>query len=138
MKNNQIYLSIRIFFFLLIAATLTIQTGIFKGGTRFLLSFLYFTIQSNFFVVLYLGISIVKTRTSKTFFARPAWIHGGVTMYIAVTGLIYNILLSSAYNPTGFAWVMNIVLHTISPLFFVVDWILTQDRRTYRLRDFLF
>ncbi|AGZ45690.1 Pr6Pr family membrane protein [Actinoplanes friuliensis] len=99
----------------------------------------YFTIQSN---VAY-GIFAVWSLSGRT--TPPAW-KGAVTLYVAITGLVYHLVLD---NPaSGFAAgpveralpeaIGNQLLHTVVPLLAVLDWILFDERGRFRWRYALY
>lgn len=85
--------------------------------------FSFFTIQSNILVALLLlvvGICNIKGITRNI-----ASLRGALTLYIAMTGIIYFLLLSGneAALQTTIPWV-NAVLHYIIPVVAILDWIL--------------
>ncbi|MDC7232361.1 MAG: Pr6Pr family membrane protein [Spirochaetales bacterium] len=88
---------------------------------------LYFTVQSNLMVCLFLGMEVSGRRVSR----RPA-VQGGVLMYIIITGLVYNILLASTWSPRGLNLLITTINHTITPLLFLLDWLLSQDFGSYK------
>ena len=57
-------------------------------------------------------------------------LRGAATLYMAITGLVYSLLLSNADVQTPIPWV-NAVLHYVFPLFMVIDWLL--DRMVFPL-----
>jgi hypothetical protein len=80
--------------------------------------FSFFTIQSNLLLV-------------------PIWLLGGgdrlragLTLYLSVTGVVYALLLSGleASLHTQVPWV-NVVLHQLTPVAAVLDWILVPPSR---------
>ena len=57
---------------------------------------------------------------------------GAFTLYITTTFIFFAILLAPFYQPTGFAAFTNIVLHYLTPIAFIVDWILTETKTKYK------
>lgn len=51
----------------------------------------------------------------------PGSLHGAVTLYITITGGIYNTLLNSG---PGAYDAHNVVLHVVTPLLVLADWLL--------------
>lgn len=90
----------------------------------------YFTIQSNILlaaVFTLLGALGVAGR------AAPAWAEtarAACVTYIVLVGLVYAVLLAplGAAGGVPVAWA-NIVLHVVTPLFAVLDWVLAPERR---------
>ncbi len=86
----------------------------------------YFTILSNIGAVVVLG----------SLALRPALVgsepfvilRGAVTVYMAITGIVYNVLLAPAAADvsTQLAWV-NSIVHVIGPVVVVVDWFVDRS-----------
>lgn len=80
--------------------------------------FSYFTIQSNVIAIVVLaGGALADPRG-----ARWAYVRGAATLYIMITGLVYNTLLVSA--AVGVAPWINDVIHRIVPALMLLDWII--------------
>lgn len=91
----------------------------------------YFTIQSNIIVAVVLVIGAARPRAS-----LPAWwddLRGAAALYIAVTGIVYALLLSklAAELGTTAPWV-DWVLHDLTPIAGVVDWLLIRPEGRVR------
>jgi hypothetical protein len=85
--------------------------------------FSFFTIDSNILaLVVLLGLEFPES-TAPGWLARR--IRGGVTLYMAMTGIIYAVLLApiAADVSTQLDWV-NAVLHIVGPTVVVADWLL--------------
>jgi hypothetical protein len=96
----------------------------------------YFTIQSNVAYGIFAGWAALRDRVA------PAVLKGAVTLYVAITGLVYHLVLT---NPaSGFSVgpiertpveaVGNQLLHTVVPLLAVLDWLIFDQRRRFRWR----
>jgi uncharacterized membrane protein len=96
----------------------------------------YFTIQSNVAYGAFAGWAALRDRVA------PAVLKGAVTLYVAITGLVYHLVLT---NPaSGFSVgpvertpveaVGNQLLHTVVPLLAVLDWLIFDQRRRFRWR----
>jgi hypothetical protein len=97
----------------------------------------YFTIQSS---LLYGGYAAWTARRGDPHTAAP--VKGAVTLYVAITGLVYHLILT---NPaSGFAVqdvhrvlvdaIGNQLLHTVVPLLAVLDWLIFDTRGRFRVR----
>ena len=53
---------------------------------------------------------------------------GCATTYMILTGAIYNVLLAGQAGGVALAWA-NSVVHSVLPLYAVLDWTLFNDRR---------
>ncbi len=80
--------------------------------------FSYFTILTNLIVAVYF--------TSQTFniFSKikKSGILTAITIYILIVGSIYQLLLRSAWDPTGLQRITDELLHTIIPLLVLIYW----------------
>ncbi|MFD5080300.1 Pr6Pr family membrane protein [Streptomyces sp. NPDC058371] len=92
----------------------------------------YFTIQTNVLVAVVFAWSAWRAWTARR--PLPPLLTGGVLLYIVITGLIYHLILANASSPfsmtggtdapTGWEAVANQLLHTVTPIAAVVDWLL--------------
>jgi hypothetical protein len=48
---------------------------------------------------------------------------------IAVTGIVYHLVLAGTDDLSGWAWVANLLIHTVTPLLGVLGWLLCGPRR---------
>lgn len=90
--------------------------------------FSYFTIESNLFALAALVAGAVWALTRKT--REPEWIavlFAAATTFMAITGIVYNLLLRGLALATT-PWA-NEVLHLIGPVFLVVDLLFAPPRR---------
>ncbi|MFI6644377.1 Pr6Pr family membrane protein [Streptomyces sp. NPDC050504] len=92
----------------------------------------YFTIQSNILVALVLGASAHRAWTGRP--PLSPRLTGGTLLFILITGLVYHLVLDNAAS--GFsmtddpdapvnAWrtVSNQLLHTVTPIAVLLDWL---------------
>jgi hypothetical protein len=88
--------------------------------------FSYFTILSNVGAMLVLGSLAVRPRLVD----RESFeiVRGAVTVYMTITGIVYNVLLAPAAADvsTQLAWV-NSIVHVIAPVVVVVDWFVDRS-----------
>ncbi|MFB6721460.1 Pr6Pr family membrane protein [Kribbella sp. NPDC056345] len=93
---------------------------------RVLNVFAFFTIQSN----ILLGATVLLDRRSTLF--RTLRLNG--VLCIAVTGIVYHLVLAGLDELTGWAAVANFLLHTATPLLGVLGWALFGPRGRTDLR----
>ena len=88
----------------------------------------FFTMQSNiiFYVVMAITAVVVLTGRKQSTILQQA--RGCATTYMILTGAIYNVLLAGQEGGVALAWA-NSVVHTVLPLYALLDWILFNDRR---------
>ena len=100
----------------------------------------FFTIQSNVAYGVFAAWAAFHGR------ATPPALKGAVTLYVAITGLVYHLVLT---NPaSGFAVdpvqrdlpeaIGNQLLHTVVPLLAFLDWLLFDERGRFRWRYALY
>ncbi|HEY4327745.1 MAG TPA: Pr6Pr family membrane protein [Mucilaginibacter sp.] len=96
------------------------QTSVFEAIINF---FSYFTIENNFLVAACSIVVLLAPASSwGRFFSRPTTL-SAITVYIFIVGLVYNLVLRSIWNPTGFPRVVDELLHVVVPLLFLFYWI---------------
>ncbi|MFF2567846.1 Pr6Pr family membrane protein [Streptomyces sp. NPDC101191] len=107
-----------------------------------LVVFSFFTIWSNTAVAVVLGLGAVRARTRRP--PPPALWTGGVLLCITVVGLVFHLVLdneASEFNEaaaiarlTGARAVANQLLHTVTPIGVVLDWLLLTRPGALRWR----
>ena len=90
----------------------------------------YFTVQSNIALAVVLGLLGWWGLRGRS---APAWattVRACAVAYIAVVGLVYAVLLAplGAAGGVPVPWA-NVVLHVVTPVAGVLDWLLAPDRR---------
>jgi hypothetical protein len=93
--------------------------------------FSYFTVLSNLIAVVVLLAGALRPASSPD---SEGWelLRGAAVLYMAMTGLVYLLLLSGVdVNTPGFS---NWVMHRIMPLVMVLDWVFVPPRVPLSLR----
>lgn len=102
-------------------------------GTLWVNFFSYFTILSNLAAAVLLLVGAARLLLARPN-PEPTWLSGtraAVATYMAITGLVYNLLLRGIEVTGGGdvpAWT-NEVLHVVGPIVVVADWLFAPDRR---------
>ena len=91
--------------------------------------FSYFTYESailSSIVLLLYGLG--RERVAGTGWAD--WLRGGVVVYMATTGIVYQLLLADlrADDATASQWWVNLIVHQALPIAMVLDWLLDPPR----------
>lgn len=87
--------------------------------------FSYFTILSNIATGLLLfRLGAAPGRGNR---AVLEWLRGGMTVYMATTGVVFALLLDDGDLGLTLPWV-NTVMHRVIPLVMLVDWLLVRPR----------
>ena len=121
-----------------LVAAAAVTADLFLGSPIRVLT--YFTIQSNILLAL---VTIATARRAWTA-RRPLspLVTGAALLYITITGLVYHLILAHASSPfamtggalTGWQAVTNQVLHTVTPIAAVLDWLLLTAPGRLHLR----
>ncbi|HRE50515.1 MAG TPA: Pr6Pr family membrane protein [Flavitalea sp.] len=97
--------------------------------------FSYFTILSNILAAICYTCALSGRAVPFTrFFTKPATLTA-ITVYISVVGIVYNIILRSLWDPVGWQQLADELLHSLSPLLFIVYWLVFIPKRTLRWSD---
>jgi hypothetical protein len=90
--------------------------------------FSFFTILTNFLVALVFTAAAVSPRAARgQWLLRPS-VQASTAVYIAIVGIVYQILLRHLWNPQGAQWVADLLLHSIIPVGYVLYWWLFATR----------
>jgi len=93
--------------------------------------FSYFTMQSNLIVGIVLLVATLGPKTNP----RSGALLRAATFWILITGIVFNVLLSRVYHPTGLSALISVVHHTATPLAMLADWIIFEEKGRTRMRD---
>jgi hypothetical protein len=80
--------------------------------------FSYFTIESNILAVVVLAVGGVLSGCPRGW----PYFRGAVTLYMVITGIVYNVLLAKVDVQLQSAWT-NATMHRILPLLLLADWV---------------
>ena len=84
----------------------------------------YFTILTNLMVAITSTVSLIAPSTGiGRFFSRPG-VRTAVAVYIALVGLVYNVILQGLNEFTGAAWIADFLTHDAVPVLYVIYWLL--------------
>ncbi|HEY3613687.1 MAG TPA: Pr6Pr family membrane protein [Gaiellales bacterium] len=95
----------------------------------------YFTVEANLFA----GFVLLLSGFALTAAGEPAWLaflRGAATLYLAITGLVFSLLLAGLEGVefTAVPW-DNLVLHYVMPAVIVGDWLIAPTRRRIAFRS---
>ncbi|MEU9213123.1 Pr6Pr family membrane protein [Streptomyces sp. NPDC048415] len=123
-----------------LAAATGVTIDVLVGSPPRVLS--YFTIQTNVLVAVVFAASARRAWTARR--PLPGAVTGGTLLYIVAGGLVYHLILanqSSGFSMTGeidtlTGWqaVANQLLHTVTPIAAVIDWLLLTRPAPLALR----
>ncbi|WP_187350578.1 Pr6Pr family membrane protein [Glycomyces terrestris] len=125
---------------IVLAAMVTQVVLVVRGGTdvnaaggephehtavRLVRLFSYFTIQSNLLVIAAAGLLALRPDRD-----GRAWrvLRLDALLGIVVTGIVFALVLAPLVHPVGVAWAVNAAFHYVSPVAFLLGWILFGPR----------
>jgi hypothetical protein len=95
--------------------------------------FSFFTILTNTAVAGVLSAQVSQGNSLlRRLCLRPA-VQGGVLVSIVVVGISYTVLLRHLWQPQGWQWLANELLHDVLPVAFVLYWALCVPKGGLRL-----
>jgi hypothetical protein len=97
--------------------------------------FSFFTILTNLLVALVFAAAVFRPGPRWMEFLRRPSVQAGTAVYIAIVGIVYQLLLRQLWNPQGAQWVADVLLHRIIPLGYVLYWLLFAPRSPLRWKD---
>lgn len=105
-------------------------------------SLVYFTVQSNLLVFGYFLGALYWTVRGRAVVTPAPRLHGGVTLWIVITGLVAHILLNKGADPLpGLVHAPDLFLnwatfavHYVVPVMVLVDWVVFSPRRAVSWR----
>jgi hypothetical protein len=97
--------------------------------------FSFFTILTN--------ILTASVFTAVAFHPKHGWgewlcqpsVQAATVVYIAIVGMVYQLLLRQLWNPQGAQWVADVLLHSMVPVGYVVYWLLFAPRAGLSWKD---
>ena len=122
----------------------TIITGAFINSITsglplvWLVSFKYYTMQTNLMVTIWFTLAIFWYNKPESLEKIMGPLKGAFTLYITTTFIFFAILLQIFYHPTGWAAFSNIILHYLTPIAFIIDWVLTETKLKYKWNYLLY
>ena len=119
---------------LTLAGLIGVSTQIIQDGWGMLL---YYTVLSNLLVIASLLYFLVYDFRGNELSDNPRLLRfkGGVTMAILITGVIYHVLLAPIAEPEKFWTLRSFLVHYIVPWSMVLDTLIFDTKKVYRLID---
>ncbi|WP_434563724.1 Pr6Pr family membrane protein [Pseudomonas sp. Z4-20] len=101
------------------------------GGLVSFLSF--FTVLTNLLVAVVLTWELTqRPSAARRWFLLPS-VRSGIAVSIALVGLAYNLLLRHLWQPEGWQFVADELLHDVMPVLFLIYWWRCVPKGTLRL-----
>jgi hypothetical protein len=116
--------------YLILLGRWEIDASLLGGLVNF---FSFFTVLTNTLVAVVLICELTRRESAaRHWFLLPA-VSSGIAVNIALVGLAYNLLLRHLWQPEGWQFVADELLHDVMPLLFIAYWWLWVPKGTLRL-----
>jgi hypothetical protein len=137
MTRTRLLIAFKAGFALLALAALIAQltNGLENKDFSVINYFSYFTIESNLFAVVIFAMS-AQALALKRRDPELDSLRGAATLYMLITGVVYNLFLVGIEVHTPLPWV-NLVLHYIFPVVVLLDWLIDRPTRKFAPRQAL-
>jgi hypothetical protein len=97
--------------------------------------FSFFTVLTNLLVTIYFTVSWLKPNSGLgRFFLRPG-VCTAIAVYIVIVGLVYQLILRGIWHPTGLQRLVDELLHSVMPLYFLVYWFMGLPAKAVHWRQ---
>lgn len=123
---------------LILQLCLTMQQVIDRGGSAASALWLwigYFTITTNLLAAAVLSASALGPVGRISRFLGAPGIQSMTAMSIVIVGLIYNLILRGLWQPQGWSFVADVMLHDVMPLLFLLHWWCDVPKAALRVRQ---
>lgn len=108
--------------------------GIPETTVRF---FSYFTILTNTLVAICFTVLYRGTKSNLYQFISRGDVLTAVCVYIFIVGLVYQVILRATWSPGGLQFIVDELLHSVIPLYFVVYWIVFVPKERLQWKSML-
>ncbi len=99
--------------------------------------FTFFTILCNILVAICFTVLALKPGFEKGSFFSRAGVLSAATVYIAVVGTVYQLILRSLWEPEGLQMIIDELLHSVMPAYTILFWFLYVPKLTLRWQQIL-
>lgn len=97
--------------------------------------FTFFTILSNILVATCFTVLALKPGFGSSNFFSRASVLSAVTVYIAIVGTVYQLVLRPLWDPQGLQKIVDELLHSFTPLYFLLFWFLYVPKLTLQWKN---
>lgn len=97
----------------------------------------FYTIQTNMLIAVALTAILIKPASAWGRFFSRASVLTAITVYIIIVGLVYAVILKGIWEPKGLFKLTDDLLHTVSPVVFVVFWLVFVPKENIKWQRIL-
>jgi len=131
-------ITLLVWFGVVLQLVLSLQLAAANGksiGQGLIIYFGFFTVLTNILVGLTLTWPLAAPRSrSGQFFARAS-VRAGVAANILFVGIAYHLLLRHIWQPQGWQWLADMLLHYSTPAIYCLHWGLTRPKTPLNWTD---
>lgn len=98
--------------------------------------FTFFTILSNIVVAVVFTSIVIKPKGTFSFFLNPIN-QSAIGVYIFVVGFVYNLILRFLWQPQGIQRIVDEMLHTIIPIYYILYWFFKINTKSILWKNFI-
>jgi hypothetical protein len=99
--------------------------------------FSFFTILTNLIVAICCSVLIGKSNSGiSNRFSQPGTLTP-IAVYITIVGIVYNLILRFLWKPEGLQWIVDELLHSVTPLLFITFWLLIVPKAKFYWKSVL-
>lgn len=113
------WLGLSIQLYLVFYARWSVDASLLGGLVSY---FSYFTVLSNTLVAAVLTCAVTTRESKGRRWLMQPWVSSGVAVSIVVVCLAYNLLLRHLWQPQGWQWLADVLLHDVMPVLFLLYW----------------
>lgn len=121
---------------IIVQFTVMIQNRVASLLETIIRFFTFFTILSNIVVALVFTMILIKPKGNFAFFLKPSN-QTAIAVYIFVVGFVYNLILRFLWQPQGIQRIVDEMLHTIIPLYYIFYWYFKINTKSIRWKSFI-
>ena len=97
--------------------------------------FSFFTILTNILTALVFTAVALQPKGGWGQWLRRPSVQAATAVYIAIVGMVYQLLLRQLWNPQGAQFVADVLLHSVIPVGYVLYWLLFAPRAGLTWKD---
>lgn len=125
-KNLPLFIAICALLAVVLQLDLMLDNSIQTFTETIIRFFSFFTILTNTLVAGYFLYISDKTLRQKNLHPYNLSTLTAITVYITIVGLVYQLLLRHAWQPTGLQKIVDEMLHSLNPVLVIIYWLLNR------------
>ena len=95
----------------------------------------YMTIWSNILVALVYILPLIASKTKVGKFLSKPFAQTAMLVYISIVCIVYFLLLAETWNPQGLQKFVDVSLHYVIPMLYVLFWILFAEKGNLQFKN---